>query len=261
MGNGGDLGMTVQKVWRPAMYGGFAGIAAVAFLMMANMTSPHPVFCAIQFATILCCGIGVGMIVACGPIRTTKWALNANSGGRKGVITRLALFAIVVSLFAAPWAAAWMPNLRLEIFMFAWIDALLMLFAIGPQENDMPARCWRLAVVEVLAAAYGPFFVAAVNTRLFDGSNSWLCVEYWKYVLIAPGGVLVGFASTAIWNPQRFGLSPIAMYGFCGLFSVMLLATAAYFTVKKPRTRWILLPVVCVFCARGAVVLDAVMRW
>ena len=192
--------MTARSVWRPALYGGLAGVALASLLTIAHWASPTFGLCAFQFAAIFGCGIGGGIVVAYGPVRTLGWVLGVNrcDATWKDLAKRVAFLSIVVSLGVALLAAAWRPDSRLEILMFAWIAVLLILMVAGPRACDTPSRRWWVTGCDASAAVYGPFVVAAVNTWLFDGSNTWLRVDYWKYLLVVPGGVIIELTSAAI---------------------------------------------------------------
>lgn len=56
-------------------------MAVGALSMIAHWTSPNPGLCALQFATILGCGIGGGLVIAYGPVRTLAWVLGVNRRG------------------------------------------------------------------------------------------------------------------------------------------------------------------------------------
>ena len=253
--------MTTRSVWRPVMYGGFAGVALGSLFMIASWTSPHPGLCALQFASILGCGIGGGLVVAYGPVRALAWVVGVNryDATWKDLVIRLAFLFIVASLGVALLAAAWRPGSRLEILMFAWVTVLLILMAAGPRACDTPSRRWGLAYCDALAAVYGPFIVAAVNTWWFDGFNTWWRVEFWKYFLVVPGGVIIEGASVAIWH-RHPNLSPASLFVFAGLLSIMVVVVTVWLAAKARRWRWVLLPLIGSLCAFGAFVLDAVMR-
>jgi hypothetical protein len=68
--------MATKSVWRPVMYGGLAGVVLGA-LSLIGWTSPYPGICALQFATIVGCGIGGGLVVAYVPIRSLQWLFGA----------------------------------------------------------------------------------------------------------------------------------------------------------------------------------------
>ena len=76
-----------------------------------------------------------GLVVAYGPVHTLAWALGMNHRGAtwKDLAKRVALLFIVAVLGAALLAAAWKPDFRLKILMFAWVTVLLVIMAAGPR--------------------------------------------------------------------------------------------------------------------------------
>jgi hypothetical protein len=58
-----DSTMTARSVWRPVMYGAFAGVAIGSLLMIAGWTSPDPATCFLQCIAIVGGGIGCGVAV------------------------------------------------------------------------------------------------------------------------------------------------------------------------------------------------------
>ena len=253
--------MTTSSVWRPAMYGGFAGAALGELLMIAHWASPHPGLCALQFASILGGGIGGGLVIAYGPIRALARVLGVNRRDAtwKVPVKRIAFLLIVTGLGAALFAAAWKPGARLEILMAVWVIVVLMLMAAGPRMCDTPRRHWGGACCDALAAVYGPFLVAAVNTWLFDGHNTWLCVDLWKVLLAAPGVMIMELVSVTIWH-HALDFSPATFLVFAGLLSTTAVVVTAWISAKTRWARWGLLPLINSLCALGALLFDAVMR-
>jgi hypothetical protein len=253
--------MITRSVWRLAMYGGFAGIALGSLLMIASWTSPRPVLCVFQFAALLGGGIGGGLVVAYGPIRALTWifGVNRNDATWKDLAKTTALLLAVASLTVALLAAAWRPGVRLPILMFAWMIVLFILMAAGPRACDPRCRRWWGTCCDALAAVYGPFLVAALNTWLFDGYGTWLRGDTWKALSVSPGGLLVELASSAIWH-RRPGLSPTLLFVFYGLLSALVVVATMWPAIKVPWTRWVWLPLVGSLSAVGAFLLDALMR-
>lgn len=244
------------------MYGGFAGILVGSLLMILGWTSAQPELCAFQFAAILGCGIGGGLILAYGPVRTIAWVLGTNrcDAPRKEIAKRTVFWFLVACLGVALFAASRRPEFRLVILMIAWfILLLLILMAAGPRVCDMPKRRWCVTACETLAAMYGPFVVAAVHTWLFDGHNTWLCFDYWKFIAVVPGGALIELASAAIWRQHPI-LSQTMMFIVSGLLSLAMMAGIMWLSVIARRLRWLLLPTVGILCVYAAIVMDAVMR-
>lgn len=129
----------------------------------------------------------------------------------------------------------------------------------SPTSNRSAWRRWWIISFEVLAVVYGPFIVAAVNTRLFDGANTWLRVDYWKYLFVLPGGVIIELTSAAIWH-RHPNISPTFLFVFSGLLSVIVVVATTWLAAKARWMRWVLLPLVCGLCTVGALALDAAMR-
>ena len=177
--------MTSPSVWRPAMYGGFAGVGLASLLMIVHWTSPHPRLCAIQVAVMLGCGIGGGIVVAYGPIRTLRWALGLNrcDATWKDPAKRLTFLSIVMIFGVALLAASWRPDSRLIMLMVAWVTVLIIFMAAGPRTCDTSSRRWWVTCCYALAAVYGPFIIAGFNTWLFDGSNTWMR----RFLQVSPG--------------------------------------------------------------------------
>jgi hypothetical protein len=257
----GEPVMTMRSVWRSAMYGGFAGAALGLLSMIVNWTSPQPGSCALQFASMVGCGIGAGLVVAFGPVRTIRWALGVHRADATGkdLAKRVALLAVVTSLGVALLAAAWQPDFRLQILLFAWVAALLTLMAAKPRTWNTPGRRWGLAACIALAAVYGPFVVAAVNTWWTDGSSTWWRADMLKHVLLVPGGVILEFASAAIWH-RHPNLSPACLFVLAGLLSAMLIVATAWLATRSQWWRWITLALLAGLSAFGAIVVDAVLR-
>ncbi len=254
--------MTVKDSWRPAMYGGFAGILVGSLLMIQGWTSPQPGLCALQFAAVLGGGIGSGLILAYGPVRTIAWVFGTNrcDASRKDIAKRAAFGFLVACLGAALFAALGRPEFRLVILMIAWfIFLLLILMAAGPRVCDKPKKRWCVTACETLAAMYGPFVVATVHTWLYDGHNTWLCFDFWKFVAVVPGGALVELASAAI-RHQHPNLSQTMMFLVSGLLSLVMVVGITWLSVIARWMRWLLLPTVGILCAYAAIVMDAVMR-
>ena len=151
------------------------------------------------------------------------------------------------------------PHLRLPILLFAWLILLLVLMAVGPKAGDGPKRRWTFACCQSLAAVYGPPFVASVNTWLFDGRNTWLHVDMWKFFLVAPGTINIDLAGVMVWH-RVVGLSPVIEFVLSGVLSTMLLTISAWMAAKAGRARWGLLPLMAVWSSWGALFLDAGMR-
>ena len=253
--------MTTTNVSRSAMYGGFAGAFLGLLFMIAGWTSPRPGFCALQFASIVGCGIGAGLVVAFGPVRTIRWALGVHRADATGkdLAKRVALLAVVTSLGVALLAAVKQPEHRLVILLFAWVTALLTLMAAKPRTWDTPSRRWGSAIRIALAAVYGPFVVAAVNTWWSDGSNTWWRADMLKYSLLVPGGFVLEYVSAALWR-RHPDLSPACLFALAGLLSAMLVVATAWLATRSQWWRWIALAILAGLSAFGAIVLDAVLR-
>jgi hypothetical protein len=257
--------MITRSIWRPAMYGGFAGVALGLLSMIAGWTSPRPGLCALQFASFLGCGIGGGLVVAYGPAHTLAWIFGVIFGANrddatwKDLARRVAILSAVTGLSVALLAAAWRPASRLPILMLAWMIVLFLLLAAGPRASDTRGIRWCLACCDALAAVYGPFLVAALNTWLFDGYNTWLRGDAWKALLVSPGGLIGELTAGAIWH-RRPGLSPAILLVFYGLLSALVVVITAWPVAKAPWMRWVWLPLVGSLAVFGALLLDAIVR-
>ena len=193
-----------------------------------------------------------GLVVAYGPVHTLAWVLGMNRRDAtwKDFATRVAFLFIVAMLGAALLAAAWKPDSRLKSLMFAWVDVLLVTMAAGPRKCDTPRRRWWVTCCDALAAVYGPFVVAGVNTWLFDGFNTWMKVEFWKYLVLVPGGVIMELISVAIWH-RHPGLPSAIMFALSGLLSAMVVIVTTWLAVNVRWTRWLVLPLICGLCGFG----------
>lgn len=172
--------------------------------------------------------------------------------GLLALLVFIALVAIVCSTFP--------PGGRsLPILLVAWLNLLLFLLAAGPKTSDGPKRRWTFAIVESLTAVYGPPALAAVNTWLFDGHNTWLRADMWKFFLVAPGTINIYLSWVMVWHRVP-GLSPTIELALSGFLSAMLLAILAWTAAKTGRARWALLTLMAVWSSWGALFLDAGMR-
>lgn len=243
------------------MYGGFVGVAFGALSLMAGWTSPYPGICTVQFATILGCGLGGGLVFAYGPRHSLAWLFGVGHRDAtwKDFAKRVGLLFLVAVLCVALAATIWRPSARLEIFLFAWLVVLLLLMTAGPRACDTPMKHWGLACCDTLAAVYGPFVVAAIHTWWFDGSNTWWHAWFLKYALAVPGGVVIEGISAMIWH-RHPDLSPTALFVFAGLLSATVVVGTMWLAAKTRQWRWGFLPFVGGLCAFGAFVLDAAMR-
>lgn len=254
--------MIARSFWMPVLYGGLAGVVLGLLRMIAGLTSRHPSFCALQVALIVAVGFCGGLIVGYGPRRTLARVLGMRPGATLVDLgRRLALLLILTSLSVTWLTADWKPTFRLLILLVAWIIVLLILIDAGlPRAGDPPRRRWGLGCCDALAAAYGPFIIAAVNTWLTDGSNTWLRVDLvGKFLLVAPAATLIELTSLTIWH-QRAGLSPIFGFLFAGLLSATMVTVGAWVMATTRRMRWVVLPIIGSLCAYGALFLDAAMR-
>jgi len=166
---------------------------------------------------------------------------------------------VFATLTAIVLSAAQIPGSRLLVLLVAWLILLIMLMAAGPKAGDGPKRRWTLACCESLAATYGPPFVAAVNTWLFDGPNTWLRADMWKFFLVAPGTINIGLVGMTVWHRYP-SLSATVELVSSVLLSAMLLAISAWVAAKTGRARWALLPLMAVWSSWGTLFLDAGMR-
>lgn len=139
---------------------------------------------------------------------------------------------------------------RLQFLLLAWVIAIPILLALGPKASDPARRRWGFACGVALATVYGPFVVAALNTWLFDGTNTWLRVRFSYYLWLVPGGMLIELPFVTIWH-QHSPLSPAFAIPFAGLLSAMVVAVTAWLIVNAPRARWGLLPLLASFFAWG----------
>jgi hypothetical protein len=115
------------------------------------------------------------------------------------------------------------------------------------------------ACSEALVAVYGPFVVAVLNTWLFDGHNTWLRAELWKYLVVFPGGMLIELVAVLLWG-RHPGLPPTILFVFAALFSATMVAATAWPSARIWWGRWVLVPLIGSLCAYDALFLDAVMR-
>jgi hypothetical protein len=228
--------------------------------MLGHWTSAHPILCALEFVAILACGIGGGLVTAYGPVHSLAWifGVHRHDATFMDLLKRSAFLFLLMGLGISLFAAAWKPHLRLEVLLFDWLLVLLMLLAAGPKAYHTAGRRWGLACCDALAAVYGPFLVAGIHTRLFDGANTWLPRDFWKYLPMVPGGVIIELISASIWH-RHPGLSPIVMFLACGLLSATVVAVTAWLAVRR-RSRWLWIPLIGGLCAFGARILDAAMR-
>jgi hypothetical protein len=150
---------------------------------------------------------------------------------------------------------------RLGILLMAWVVVVFLLISARSRAGNTPKRRWMYAFCVALATAYGPFVVAALNTWLFDGSETWLCGEFWKILGVVPGGIIIEETSLAIWH-QRPGkiLSPTVELTFALLLSAAIVIVASWLAASARRLRWVLLPLLAGMFAYGAMALDAAFR-
>jgi hypothetical protein len=164
-----------------------------------------------------------------------------------------------VGLGAALLVAAWRPDARLVILVPLCVIVPLILMGVGPRACDTPKRRWTFACCEAFVTVYGPLVVAAINTWLFDGHNSWLRAEFWKYLAIFPGSMLVELVSVSFWG-RHPGLPPTILFVVATLLSAVMLTAAAWPAARMWRTRWVLTPLIGGLNAYCALFLDAAMR-
>jgi hypothetical protein len=181
------------------------------------------------------------------------------SGTRRWYQWSLRTIFAVTTVVAILLAAGRALGSRLQFLLLAWVIAIPILLALGPKARDPARRRWRFACGVALATVYGPFVVAAVNTWLFDGTNTWLRVECLYYLWLVPGGMLIELPFVAIWH-QHAPLAPAFAIPIAGLLSAMVVAVTAWLIAQAPRARWGLLPLLASFFAWGALVLDAGLR-
>jgi hypothetical protein len=181
------------------------------------------------------------------------------SGTRRWYQWSLRTIFVVTTVVAILLAAGRALGSRLQFLLLAWVIAIPILLALGPKACDPSRRRWGFACGVALATVYGPFVVAALNTWLFDGTNTWLRVRFSYYLWLVPGGMLIELPFVTIWH-QHSPLSPAFAIPFAGLLSAMVVAVAVWLIANAPRARWVLLPLLASFFAWGALVLDAGLR-
>ena len=97
--------MIARSVWRPAMYGGFAGAALGLLLMIAGHTLPNPVLCVSQFVSIIGCGIVGGLVIAFGPRRPLAKAFGLTGRGAAAAdLTMIIIYGSLIGLLVGPLA-------------------------------------------------------------------------------------------------------------------------------------------------------------
>ncbi len=62
-----DSSTPERNVWRPLFYGGCAGATLGLLLVLTGLTSVKPALCVVQFVSIMCFGIGCGLVIGCCP--------------------------------------------------------------------------------------------------------------------------------------------------------------------------------------------------
>ena len=181
-----------------------------------------------QLALILGCGIGGGLVVAFGPVRSLAWLFNVHRPNATwgDFVRRVALFAVLTGIGISVIAAERREVARPEFLLVTWMLFLLYLMGIGPKWLDTARRRWTLACGTALAAVYGPFVLVMLNTWLVDGTNTWLQAELWKYLPVIPGGAILEMVSAAIWH-RRIG-ETVAVYALASLLSAVLWTLSAW---------------------------------
>ena len=164
---------------------------------------------------------------------------------------------VFTTLGAVVLSAGQMLGWRLLIFLVVCLIQLLVFMAAGARAGGGRKLRWAFACCESLATVYGPLLVVAANTWLSDGQNTWLRADMWKLFLVAPGNIEL--VAVTIWHRQ-FDISPTMEMMISGLVSVLILAISAWLAAKTRRAKWVVLPLVNVLCAYGALFLDAGMR-
>ena len=81
--------------------------------------------------------------------------------------------------------------------------------------------------------------------------------RYVEVVFVAPGNIEL--VAVTLWH-RHPDFSPTMEMMLSGLLSVLILAVSAWLAAKTRRAKWVVLPLVNVLCAYGAVFLDAGMR-
>jgi len=235
--------MVANGVWKPVMYGGFAGLALGVLLQMAGWTSAYPGICALQFASILGCGIGGGLVVAYGPARSLAWLLRVwRHDAAKLVAALFFVTASCIPLFAT---TSEYDRSRIAILLFDWLIVLLVLLAVGPKACDTAIRRWGLACLDALVAVYGPFVVDFIQS-LWQSS----AFDRWQRgvleVVTFPGGLIIQAMSAVI--RHRHTPESATLFIFADLLSVMVTVLVACWVAKWPRWRW-WLPFFVVLCS------------
>jgi hypothetical protein len=243
LGNNGDSAMVPKGVWKPMMYGGLAGLALGALLLIAGWASPRPGICALQIASILGFGIGGGLVVGYGPARSLAWLLGVWHRDATKLVVILFCVAVPCVTKTAT-RRGYVGYASPEILLFDWLIVLFALMAVGPKACDTAIRRWALACCDVLAAAYGLPFVEFIE---------WLCVrDYGTWhgqvlaVLVFPGQVIIEAASAVIWHQYANCRSGVLSV-FAGLLSVVVTVATAWWVAKRPQRRW-WLPLFVVLC-------------
>jgi hypothetical protein len=169
-----------------------------------------------------------------------------------------AVFA-VTTLVAILLAAARTFGFGLGVFMVEWVIVLVILMVAGARACSTPRGRWGFACCVSLATVYGPFVIVVVNTWLLDGNNTWMRVEFWKYLWATPGEMVIEVTSMLL-RHRHSGLSPAFELVFAGLSSAMMVAVTACLAAKARRARWVLVPIIAILVVYSALFLDAGMR-